>query len=152
MVARLVTGILALVFLPLGVVFVVIGLVVDEPDRGSPEVFVYLGIPLALVGLACAAWFAVLQRREAARRSRRRAGLRATVEIVGADFNPSVRSGSKLAMKLTVRFPTAGTASGTVSTTLMVAPPGEFLAGRRVEILYDPQDPANFEPVAGTAV
>jgi hypothetical protein len=151
-VLRLVSGILALTFLPIGLVFLVIGLTVEDADRGEPEAFLYLGPALALVGVVFALTFAVLQRREIASRRRRREGLRATVEIVRAQFNPNVRSGSSMSLRLTVRFPSAGTADGTVSRTLMAKPTNDLTEGARIEILYDPADPANFEPLPqGTA-
>jgi hypothetical protein len=86
----------------------VIGLVVDNPDQGDPAAFVYVGVPLALDGVACAVVFVVLWRREAERRRRRRAGLRARVPIVSARMDSSIRSGSRIAMHLTVDHPTAG--------------------------------------------
>src|SRR5689334_11585468 len=49
MVTRLVTGILAVTFLPLGVVFVLIGLLADDVDRGTPEGFLYAAFPLLAV-------------------------------------------------------------------------------------------------------
>jgi hypothetical protein len=147
MVARLVVGILALVILPLGVLFVVLGLVVEEPDRGRPEDFLYAGAALAPAGAALAIAFALLQRREAARRRRRRNGVRTTAEVVRARLNPNVRNRSAQALTLTVRFAAAGTADGTVSRTLFAEPSSAPTAGGLIEILYDPTDPSNFEPV-----
>ena len=84
-------GILAVTLVPLGVVFVVLGLVMDEPDRGGPEAFLYVGVPLALTGLIFTLAFIVLWRREAARRQRRRQGLRTRAEVVHADVDWRVR-------------------------------------------------------------
>ena len=109
MVVRLVLGILAVTFLPLGAVFVVIGLVVEEPDSGRPEDFVYVGAAIGLAGVVLAIAFAILWQREAARRRRRREGPRATAEIVRALPKPGVRSRDWMAVELTVRFPAAGT-------------------------------------------
>ena len=106
MVLRLVFGILALTFVPIGVIFTVIGLTVDEVDEGDPQAFVYIGIPILAVGLGFAGAFFVLWRKERARRARRRAGLRARAEIVSANVNWSVRVNGKPALKLTVRFGT----------------------------------------------
>jgi hypothetical protein len=146
MVVRLVLGILAVTFLPLGLVFTMIGLVAEDVDRGEPEAFVYLGVPLAVLGAAFAVAFVALMRREAERRRRRRAGLRATVEVVRAQLNASVRSGSRIALNLTVRSPVAGPPDGTVSTTLLCDPRNAPAEGSRIDILYDPADPSNFEP------
>ena len=144
MVLRLVSGILAAVFLPLGLIFVAIGLLADDVDRGEPEGFLYAGIPLALLGAAFAAAFVVLQRRERARRARRTQ--RATAEVVSAKMNTSVRSGSKFALRLTVRFDPAGTAT----TSVMWDPMRPLQPGDRVEVAYDPAEPSSFEvaPVA----
>jgi Protein of unknown function (DUF3592) len=145
---RLVLGILAVTFVPLGVVFTVLGLTVDEVDRGSPEAFVYLGIPILVVGLALAGVFLVLWRKERARRARRRAGLRARAEIVSADVNWSVRVNGRPALKLTVSFAPAGEVSG----TFLAGGDYSLRAGDAIEVLYDPAEPANFEPAPLTAV
>ena len=148
MVLRLVLAILAVTFVPLGLVFVVVGLVVDQPDRGRPEGFLYTGAALGLVGFTLALAFVALRRREATRRRRRHEGIRTTAEIVRARLIPNVRMGSSLTLNLTVRFSAAGTADGTVSRTLLVAPSSRLSEGARIEILYDPADPSNFEPVS----
>jgi hypothetical protein len=143
---RIVTGILAVVFLPLGIAFLVIGLAVDEPRSGEPEAFLYLGAALAAVGVAFATTFIVLSRREAARRRRRREGLRARAEIVEADVNWSVRVNGRPALRLTVRFQPAGTVSG----TFLAGGSYDLAVGETIEVLYDPAEPSNFEP-AGVA-
>jgi hypothetical protein len=148
MVKRIIFGILAATFVPLGIVFTVIGLTVDDVDEGSPEAFVYLGIPILLVGLALAAAFLVLWRKERARRARRRAGLRAQAEIVSADVNWSVRVNGRPALKLTVSFSPAGTVSG----TFLAGGNYSLRAGDSIEVLYDPAEPANFEPASLTGV
>ena len=148
MVLRLVLGILTAVFLPLGIVFTILGFTAGSPDRGEPEDFRYAGLAILALGLVIAAAFLVLLRQEAARRRRRRAGLRATAEIVEARMNPSVRTNGAYATRLTVRFAGAGTSDGTVTTSVFVAPYKQLEPGQPIEILYDPQDPANFEPAA----
>ena len=142
-VARLLLGILAVVFLPLGIVFTIVGATADQLDSGDPEDMLAVGLALGAVGLALTLAFAVLQRREIARRRRRREGLRTTAEIVDAQLNPNMRSGAKVALRLTVRFVPAGT----VSRTLLVLPTSAPAAGARIDVLYDPADPTNFEPV-----
>jgi hypothetical protein len=145
-VLRLIFGILAVTLLPLGSVFVVLGLVVDEPDRGRTETFLYAGAPLALAGLAFTLAFAVLWRREAARRHRRRQGLRTKAEIVHAKVNWSVRVNGRPALRLTVRFSGASTSDGTVSGTFLAGTTHRLTPGEWIEITYDPADPSNFEP------
>jgi hypothetical protein len=98
---RLTLGILAVTLVPLGLVFVVLGLVVDEPDRGRPEAFLYVGAPLALTGLAFTVAFILLWRRQATRRQRRRQGLRTRAEVVRADVNWRVTSPSTSATSRT---------------------------------------------------
>jgi hypothetical protein len=140
--ARLLLFIFAATFLPMGIVFGVIGLVADDVDRGEPEAFVYLGAVFTAVGVLLAIAFGVLQRRELARRRRRRAGLRTTAEIVSVRLNPSVHSGARVSTHLTVRFVGAGEVS-----TMLLALPHTYTEGATVEVLYDPAEPANFEPV-----
>src|SRR5687768_3414375 len=142
MLARLLLFIFAVTFLPMGLIFLVIGLLADDVDRGEPKAFVYLGAIFTVVGLVLAMAFGVLQRREFARRRRRRAGLRTTAEIVAVRLNSSFHSGAKVSTHLTVRF----TGAGEVSTTLL-ALPYTYTEGATIEVLYDPAEPANFEPV-----
>jgi hypothetical protein len=143
MALRITLGILAATFVPLGVVFTVIGLTADEVDRGSPEAFAYAGIPILLVGLALGGAFLVLWRRERARRARRRAGLRAQAEIVSADVNWHVRVNGRPSLKLTVRF-----GDTTATGTFLAGGEYRLVAGERIDVLYDPADPSNFEPVS----
>jgi hypothetical protein len=144
---RLTVGILAVTLVPLGVVFVVLGLVVDEPDRGRPEAFLYVGAPLALTGLAFTVAFILLWRREATRRQRRRQGLRTRAEVVRADVNWRVRLNGRPALRLTVRFPAANTSDGTASGTFLAGARYDLTPGEWIDIVYDPAEPANFEPV-----
>jgi Protein of unknown function (DUF3592) len=144
MALRITSGILAATFLPLGVVFTLVGVLDKHPDRGSPRVFVYVGIPFAVAGVACATVFLVLWRREAARRRVRRQGLRTSAEVIRADVNWSVRVNGRPTLKLTVRLPGQDAVSGT-----FLAGNGPLPApGARIDVLYDPADPSNFEPVA----
>src|SRR4051812_3638124 len=141
MVKRLITGILAVVFLPLGVFFVLVGLLVDDIDQGDPVVFLYIGVPFVLVGLGSAIVFLRSWRIERARRARRRAGLRATAEVVNAQVNWNVRVKGRPALTLTVSF-----AGNTVSGTFITPNTQPLVAGSPVDVLSDPADPANFEP------
>ena len=101
MLARLLLFIFAVTFLPIGIIFGAIGLLADDVDRGEPEAFAYLGAVFTAVGLVLAVAFGVLQRREFARRRRRRAGLRTTAEVVGVHLNTNVHSGAKVSTNLT---------------------------------------------------
>ena len=141
MVARLLLFIFAVTFLPMGIIFGAIGLLADDVDRGEPEAFAYLGAVFSAVGLVLAVAFGVLTRREIARRRRRRAGLRTTAEIVRVRLNPSVHSGAKVSTNLTVRF------SGQTVATKFLELPHTYTEGATIEVLYDPAEPANFEPV-----
>jgi hypothetical protein len=143
MVARLVLGILAVTFLPLGLVFLLVGLLVDEPDSGSPIAFVVVGGALAAVGAVLAAGFVVLWRREAARRRRRQQGLLARATVVSADLNWSVRVNGRPALELTVDLPGAGRVSG----QFVSRDARELSPGSEIDVLYDPAEPSNFEPV-----
>ena len=142
MLPRLLTGILAAVFLPLGIVFAVIGLVADDVDRGDPKAFLYLGIPLALAGAALAVAFVVLSRKERERKARRTA--QASAEVLAANINHGVQLNAKRQLELTVRFPAAGELSGTFFWFPSIP------IGDRIDVRYDPDDPANFEPVDPT--
>jgi hypothetical protein len=146
MALRLVLGILAATFIPLGVAFTVIGLTADEVDRGSPEAFAYAGIPILVVGLALGGAFLVLWRKERVRRARRRAGLRAQAEIVSADVNWHVRVNGRPSLKLTVRF-----GDTTATGTFLAGGEYSLRAGDPIEVLYDPAEPTNFEPAPLTA-
>ncbi len=150
MLFRLLSGILAATFLPLGVTFVVVGLVVDHPDRGRPMAFVYIGVPFALAGLGLAIAFVVLQYREVGRRRRRRQGLRAAAEVVRADINWHVRVNGRPMLRLSVRLPGAISGDGIVSGTFAVGDGPMPTQGTRMDVLYDPSDPSNFEPVRMT--
>jgi hypothetical protein len=141
MVARLVSGILAVVFLPLGVFFVLVGVLVDDIDEGDPIVFIYIGVPFALVGLACAIVFFRSWRRERGRRARRRAGLRTSAEVVSAQYQWNVRVNGRPALKLTVRI-----GDSTVSGMFLARDLQPPTAGASVDVLYDPAEPSNFEP------
>jgi hypothetical protein len=139
--ARLLLFIFAATFLPLGIIFGAIGLLADDVDRGEPEAFAYLGAVFTAVGLVLAIAFGVLTRREVQRRRRRRAGLRTTAEVVDVRLNPSVHSGAKVSTTLTVRF------SGLTASTKFLALPNTYAEGATIEVVYDPAEPANFEPV-----
>jgi hypothetical protein len=137
MLPRLLSGILAAVFLPLGLAFTVVG-------AAAMRTFLYVGLPFLVVGLILGVVFLVLQRKESARRRRRREGPRTTAEVISAEWNPGVRVGTWLTVKLTVRFSPAGT----VAKTVLIPPNMRLSQGGSIDVFYDPQEPSNFEPVA----
>jgi hypothetical protein len=149
MLPRLLTGIFTAVFLPLGVTFVAVGLLDHHPRHGAPIAFVYTGAPLAVVGVGCGVAFLILRGKEAERRRRRQAGLRATAEVVSAELNPHIRSGALFAVAVTLRIPGVATA---VERTLFLSPWTRLEVGAPIEVLYDPAEPSNFELVAQLAV
>jgi hypothetical protein len=142
MIARLLSGILAVVFLPLGLAFLGVGLFVEDVDSGSPAGFARLGAACAVAGVGFALVFALLMRKEAKRRERRRAGLRASVEVLASEVRHGVQSNRKRGLRLTVRGPSGEPLSG----QLLALPEAAPAAGDRIEILYDPAEPENFEP------
>ena len=145
MLLRLLAGIWGLVLIILGVVFTVLGAAVDAGDRTATLI---LGLALLAAGLACAAVFALLQRREAVRRGRRQRGPGAKAEIVAARLHPYTRIGVMLTYTVTVRFAPATGGGMREATRRLLVPPNLPLApGARVQVAYDPEDPANFEPV-----
>ena len=135
MVGRLLTGILAAVFLPLGIVFTVIGLVSDDA-------FLPVGLPLAAVGVGFAVAFVVLMRQ--ARRRKARRTQRVSAEVLDARVNHGVQLNAKRQLTLTVRFPAAGEVTGKFFWYPSIP------VGERIDVLYDPDEPANFEPVDPT--
>ena len=135
MIARILSGTLACVLVPLGTVFTVLGLVAEEEEGFTP-----VGAALLAAGLALAALLAVLTGRARQRKARRTARTRA--DVVEAAFKPGVRVGAYLAYDLTVTFP----AAGTVSDMVLVIPGTELVDGGTVEVVYDPDEPSNFAP------
>jgi Flp pilus assembly protein TadB len=123
---RLLSGIFTAVFVPLGLIFLI--------ALGA------VGLPFAVLGIACAATFAFSLRQERRRRERRQ--LRATAEVVEARINHGVQLNKRRALALTVRFEPAGTVSG--SFFWLPSDP----IGDRIDVVYDPADPANFAPAS----
>lgn len=133
MVKRLFSGILTVVFLPLGITFLILGAASEAGFTGA-------GAAFTGAGLVCAAVFGLLMRAESVRRRRRREGLRADAEVVEAKLNPGIRVGVYLTYDLTVRI-----AGQTVSGRVLVVPGTKLEPGGTVAVLYDPGEPANFE-------
>ena len=139
LVVGIVCAILALVLTILGVTFLAVGMA----DAGNePEGFRVLGAVLLASGLLLTGVAAVARSRRRAAARRRREGDRARATIVRAQLHPYTRIGVLLTYTLTVRFAPAGE----VTRKLLVPPSVELKPGEEIEVVYDPQDPANFEP------
>ena len=137
-VVTLVTGILAVTFLPLGIAFAVIGAV------SEPEAFFVLGIVFAFVGIDMAVialwWRGRTRARDAAETAARTSQTSARVlEAVG---NPYSRVGSLSPVKLAVEL-----AGGRHARTVYVPPTTNWQPGMAIDVAYAPMDPDNFVPV-----
>jgi hypothetical protein len=137
MLARLLTGILGIVLTALGVPFTIIGLVGDDA-------FLAPGIPILAVGLVLLATCAALFRVEAARSRKRREGRRAQAEITAVRLHPGIRIGAMLTVDLSVRIPSVP--GGPFTRRVLLPPTLAVGPGDEIEVLFDPSDPANFEP------
>jgi hypothetical protein len=137
-VSRLVTMIFAIVFLGLGVPFTILGIV-------SEEGFLYVGPALLFAGLVSGGLFLWMHGKERAARERRRNGTRAKAPIVALKYQPGIQVGSMLAIDLTVSVPAP---RGVTQSTRRVLVPPTFAVGPgdEIEIVFDPDDPENFEP------
>jgi hypothetical protein len=138
-VVQVVCGILALVFTSLGVAFLAVGFAGAGND---PEGFQIIGAASLAAGLVFAGIALVARSRLRAAARRRREGDRARATIVRAQLQPYTRIGVLLTYTLTVRFAPAGE----VTRKLLVPPSLALKAGEEIEVVYDPEDPANFEP------
>ena len=137
-VVTLVTGILAVTFLPLGIAFAIIGAV------SEPEAFFVLGLIFAFVGIDLAI-VAVVFRGRAKRRDAEEAAARTSrtsAQVVEASLNPYSRVGTLNPMKLAVDL-----AGGRRARTVYVPPTTNCQAGMSIEVAYAPMDPDNFVPV-----
>jgi hydrogenase-4 membrane subunit HyfE len=143
-VLRMMTGIWALVLLVLGAVFVPLGLLLG----GGQRVFAAVGAGMLALGLVLALVTWLLHRRAHAERRRRREGARAVAEVVDARLHTMTRIGVMLTYTATVRFAPAGAAERDLTRKVLVPPTHPLEAGQRIEICYDPRDPANFEPLS----
>jgi hypothetical protein len=134
---RLVTGILGIVFSALGVAFTIIGL-------AGVDGFLSPGIPILLAGLALLGVCARLFRRESERSRRRRNGRRVEAEVTDVRLHPNIRIGVMLTVDLTVRIPSVP--GGPFTRRVLLPPTMSVGPGDTIELLFDPQEPANFEP------
>ena len=146
MVLRLVSGILALTFLPIGVIFTVIGLTADEVDEGDPEVFARTSASRSWPsGSASRARSSCLAEGAGAAgaapcgsagargdRERGRQLERARERSAGAEAHGAVRRHDR---------------ERDLPRRRRLRPPD----GQHIEVLYDPAEPANFEPASLTS-
>jgi hypothetical protein len=136
-VVGLVCGIVAATFVPLGIVFAILGFTTDEP-------FLPIGLPFLAAGVVLV--FVALGFR---RRGRRRAAAEAeartsygVAEIIEAVPNPYSRVGARYPMRLDVAL-----AGGRYKRTLYVPFTCSWRPGDRLQVAYQPDDPRNFVPV-----
>jgi hypothetical protein len=137
-VVSLVCGIVAVTFVPLGIVFTVLGQTTDSTF--TPIGLPFLGAGVVLVLLA------VVFRRRGRRRDAAEAEARTSrtvVEIVEAVPNPYSRVGARYPMRLDVAL-----AGARYRRTLYVPFTCSWRPGDRIEVAYAPDNPRNFVPVA----
>ena len=142
-VLRMMTGIWALVVLVLGAVFLLLGVLL-----GDEQAFVAVGAGMLALGLVLALVTGLLHSRAQAERRRRREGARAVAEVLDARLHTMTRIGVMLTYTATVRFAPAGATERDITRKLLMPPTHPLQAGQRIEICYDPHDPANFEPLS----
>jgi hypothetical protein len=136
-VVSLVCGIVAVTFVPLGIVFTILGVTTDEP-------FLPIGLPLLAAGFVLV-FVALFFRRRGRRRDAAEAEARtsyAVAEIVEAVPNPYSRVGARYPMRLDVAL-----AGGRYRRTLYVPFTCSWRPGDRLQVAYEPDDPRNFVPV-----
>jgi hypothetical protein len=129
-VVSLVSGILAVTFIPLGIVFAFM-----EPPLGLT--FLGVGVLFALgAAITLRAGRARNAREEAARVSH------GTAEVVEAKHNYNSQIGVRHPVKLTVEL-----AGGRRIRTLYVPSHLDWKPGERIEVAFAPADPGNFIPI-----
>jgi hypothetical protein len=138
-VVTLVSGILAATSVPLGIVFLVLGLVQDDQ-----EAFKLLGVILVVVGVVETTVALVWRRRAKARDEAERTARtsRTRARVVDASLNPYSRVGTLSPMKLAVEL-----AGGQRVRTVYVPATTSWAPGSEIDVAYAPMDPDNFVPV-----
>src|ERR1044072_6474446 len=138
-VVSLVGGILAATSIPLGLVFVVLGLVLSDQ-----EAFLYVGLGLALTGLieggVALVWRHRVKAQDAADSPARISHTRA--RVLEAVQNPSSRVGTLNPMQLAVEL-----GGGRQSRKLYVPPTTNWQPGTEIQVAYAPDNPGNFVPL-----
>jgi hypothetical protein len=125
-----------------GVVLVILSLVLSG-DRSGLAVG---GAVMVALGLAAALTAWLLHSRVIRKRLRRTE--RAQADVVQAQLHTMTRIGAMLTYTVTVRFAPLAGMEDEFTRKLLVPPTRPLEAGKRIEVLYDPRDPANFEPAA----
>ena len=137
MVARLLTGILGLVFTSLGLTFTIIALVAQDE-------FLPIGLPFLVVGVVLLGACVILFRRAAVLGRRRTT--RAAADVTDVVLHPGIRVGVFLTIDLSVRLPSVP--GGPFTNRVLIPPTLQLGPGDKVDVYYDPSDPANFEVAA----
>jgi membrane protein implicated in regulation of membrane protease activity len=137
-VVALVSGILAVTFLPMGIAFAIIGFV------GEPAAFKPLGLIFAAVGVVLALVAVVFRKRgrEADEHEREARISRGTAEVLEAKLNPYSRVGTRNPMKLALLL-----AGSRDERTVYVPPTYAYEPGKHIEVAFAPDNPANFLPL-----
>ena len=138
-VISLVGGILAATSLPLGIVFVVLGLVLEDQ-----EAFLYLGLVFVVTGLI-EGGVALIWRRRAKARDAAEAAARIShtrARVLEAVLNPYSRVGTLNPMHLAVEL-----GGGRQARKVYVPPTTNWQPGTEIQVAYAPNDPGNFVPL-----
>ena len=138
-VISLVGGILAATSLPLGIVFAVLGLVLEDQ-----EAFLYLGVIFVVTGLI-EGGVALIWRRRARARDAAEAAARIShtrARVLEAILNPSSRVGALSPMHLAVEL-----GGGRQARKVYVPVTTNWQPGTEIQVAYAPNDPGNFVPL-----
>ena len=126
----LVSGILAVTFIPLGIVFSIL--------QGTVG-FVFLAVGLALAAIALVVFQS--SRTRSARETAARVS-QGSARVVEARHNYNSQIGVRHPVKLTVEL-----AGGRHTRSLLVPSHVDWKPGEQIPVAYAPDDPANFVPV-----
>jgi hypothetical protein len=140
-VIRLMAAIWGALLLVGGVVLLILPLALSGDRTGlavGGAAMVALGLALGLT-----AW--MLHSRVIRKRLRRTE--RAPAEVVDSRLHTMTRIGAMLTFTVTVRFAPSAGAEAEFTRKLLVPPTHPLEPGKRIEVLYDPKEPANFAPV-----
>jgi hypothetical protein len=138
-VVSLVGGILAVTFLPLGIVFVILGLTLDDQSA-----FQYVGLGLLALGVVEGGVALVFRRRAKARDAAETAARisHARARVLEARLNPYSRVGALSPMKLAVEL-----GGGRHARTVYVPVTTSWQPGTEIQVMYAPDNPGNFVPL-----
>jgi hypothetical protein len=142
MLIRLMAAIWAALLSAGGAVLLILPLLLS----GDQEGLAGLGIVMLAIGIGLGLIAALVHLRARVERARRTE--RAVAEIVRARLHTMTRIGVMLTYTLTLRFAPSGGAETELTRKVLVPPTHPLEPGKRVEILYDPANPGNFEPAS----